>query len=251
MLKKTLIWCSKNIFFGLPLKFYEKFTFKSYESKSEEQIKNYILSHKIRKLQIGAGLNDLSDWLNTDIREHNHTVYLDAAKRFPIEDNTFDYVFSEHMIEHIDYNDGLFMLKECFRILKNNGKIRITTPNLKFLVELYQENKTPTQIEYIKWSYNNFCDFNNGKESDSFVINNFFYNPNWGHKFIFDFQTLKIILENAGFRNVELVETNTSKDSHLHNVEGHGNPDNKHNESIPREFNLLESITVEATCFKE
>ena len=62
---------------------------------------------------------------------------IDITKKFPFVSSTFDYVFSEHMIEHIKYQDGLKMLNESFRVLKPSGKIRISTPDLQFLLDLY------------------------------------------------------------------------------------------------------------------
>jgi hypothetical protein len=44
------------------------------------------------------------------------------------------------------------MLSECHRVLKNNGKIRISTPDLQFLIDLYRDNKSELQRQYIKWA---------------------------------------------------------------------------------------------------
>jgi methyltransferase family protein len=39
-------------------------------------------------------------------------LHLDATKPFGLPDNSFDFVFSEHMIEHISYIDAMSMLRE-------------------------------------------------------------------------------------------------------------------------------------------
>jgi predicted SAM-dependent methyltransferase len=45
----------------------------------------------------------MSSWLNTDLLPINRdVVYLDATRRLPFRNDQFDYVFSEHTIEHID-----------------------------------------------------------------------------------------------------------------------------------------------------
>ena len=46
-----------------------------------------------------------------------------------IEDNTFDFVITFQVIEHIE-NDDLFV-KEIHRVLKDGGKAIITTPNIE------------------------------------------------------------------------------------------------------------------------
>jgi predicted SAM-dependent methyltransferase len=79
-------------------------------------------------------------------------LYLDATRRFSFKDAAFDYIFSEHMIEHISYQHSLNMLAECRRVLQPSGKIRISTPDLNFLINLYRDDKSELQQRYIKWS---------------------------------------------------------------------------------------------------
>ena len=98
----------------------------------EKQIKAYFSETRIRKLQIGAGKNVLEGWLNADLEPGSDEVmFIDAVAELPFPDGVFDYVFSEHMIEHIAYKHGLHMLGEAFRVLKPGGKIRIATPDIE------------------------------------------------------------------------------------------------------------------------
>jgi SAM-dependent methyltransferase len=55
---------------------------------------------------------------------------LDASKTFEIPSESFDFVYSEHMIEHVSFEDGRNMLEECNRILRPFGVIRIVTPSI-------------------------------------------------------------------------------------------------------------------------
>ena len=59
------------------------------------------------------------------------------------------------MIEHISYKDGKNMIRECFRVLKNNGYIRISTPDINFLFELLND-RSKINERYLKF----FFDFN-------------------------------------------------------------------------------------------
>jgi len=113
---------------------------KIYKFNRPSQISNYLKSHSIHKFQIGSGDNCLPGWLNTDLYPINDMVFLDAIEPFPFKDNQFDFIYSEHMIEHIRFLDGHRMLKECFRILRKNGKIRIATPNLETYLALFSTN---------------------------------------------------------------------------------------------------------------
>ncbi len=182
-----------------------------------EIIDKYCSIHGIRKLHIGCGENILDGWLNSDLSFLSRfiLVHLDATERFPFSDEEFDYVFSEHVIEHFSYLKGLQMLSECHRILKPEGKIRISTPSLDFLIDLYKKEKSDLQIQYIKWAAKAIV----GASSDNctFVINN--YVRDWGHQFIYDEVTLSKCLNNAGFTRVTRCELNESEDEALRNLE--------------------------------
>src|SRR3990170_2202480 len=59
-------------------------------------IRDYLESHSVRKLHLGAGGNDPVGWLNTDISPTREEVYVNAAQPYPFSDGSFQYVFSEH-----------------------------------------------------------------------------------------------------------------------------------------------------------
>lgn len=208
---------------------------KFYNDK--DVIQKYLKHHNIRKLQLGCGGNILDGWLNSDYyRISRYLIHVDVTKTFPLDDNEFDYVFSEHMIEHISYEQGQHMLKECYRVLKKGGKIRISTPDLSFLINLYGNNKSELQKKYIKWAKEAYigsaplCD-------STFVINNFV--RNWGHLFIYDERILRYSLEIAGFQNITKFNLNSSEDGALRYLENE--------KRMPKGFLQLESLTLEGT----
>ena len=197
---------------------------------------HYLASSAIKKkLHIGCGENVLADWLNSDYCPNCPSVmHLDATKRFPFPDEAFHYVFCEHMIEHITYLDGLRMLHECHRVLKKNGRIRISTPDLKFLINLYSDSKSELQSNYISWASNSYI--KNGERTDTMVINNFV--RAWGHLFIYDEKTLARSLGLSGFVDVVACSINESKDEHLRELENE--------QRMPAGFLQLETFTLEA-----
>ena len=111
-------------------------------AKRNARITSYLRDHQVRKLQLAASNNLLPGWLNTDIfPNHDSVVYLDARKHFPFDDNTFDCIMAEHMIEHIEYRAAQVMLQECLRVLKSGGRVRIATPDLQVLLRCTPEKK--------------------------------------------------------------------------------------------------------------
>lgn len=165
----TIRFCSRK-FLGL-----------IYRARRPLVVKQYLRSHQVRKLQIGAGPNILPGWINTDKSPNSPRIlFLDAAKTFPFADATIDYIYSEHLIEHLTYKQGQLMLHECFRVLKPSGRIRIATPDLETLIGLHTPQKSGRQWRYIHWIIDQFLP-EIGIYEDVIVINNAF--RNWGHSF--------------------------------------------------------------------
>jgi predicted SAM-dependent methyltransferase len=196
-------------------------------------IENYFARFKIRKLQLGAGSNDLPSWLSSEgfapssfthsLNIASNYIYLDVCQPFPFEDNSLDYIFHEHVVEHLNYHQAQFMLQECFRILKPGGRIRIATPDLQVFVELYG-NQTNSQqklflSDYVRlnsevWSH----DLKHVRNNHAvFVLNHSF--RAWGHQFLYDFSTLVDTLESAGFSAVERHSPQRSRDDNLSGLE--------------------------------
>ncbi len=191
------------------------------------------------KLQIGAGPTKCAGWLVTDIDAtlRSETAYLDATKRFPLPDASFDYVFSEHMIEHIPYPAACAMLKECFRIMKPGARIRIATPDLDRFLSLKTSAPNEVQSAYIAWVTKCILPPDTPEQA-IFVINNQF--RNYGHQFLFDEACLRDALGKANFVDIRRMAVGESDDPHLRLVEKHGI--NVNNEAM----NAFETMVLEA-----
>lgn len=202
----------------------------------EKEVGRYLEQHETAKLQIGCGSNPLEGWLNTDVMTNLHNgspMYLDAGKPFPIPDTSFDYIYSEHLFEHLTYPQATNMLNECYRIMKPGGVIRIATPNLQFLVDMYlHPEKT------INKAYAEFNAQRSGLPSDPAYTISYFH-TSWGHQIIYDPDSLTHFLEEAGFKDVCQCEVSKSEYPDLCGVE-------RHFESLQYEFNLLETMILEA-----
>lgn len=195
-------------------------------------IDDYLESHDTRKLQIGAGGALLEGWLNTDIAVADGVAYIDATEPFPLEDGSFQYVYSEHVIEHLPYEGGLAMLRESHRILATGGKIRIATPDLSKFASLFQAEKTPEMERFldqkIKW-----FGWPTHLSRECFVTN--YEMRSFGHAFLYDLVTLATAMEAAGFHAVQRMETGQSDDPQLRGIE-----------SRTREIDRFETMILEA-----
>ncbi|GAA2758383.1 hypothetical protein GCM10009872_37430 [Actinopolymorpha rutila] len=183
-------------------------------------IENYLATEGRKKLQIGAGRTSLDGWLSTDISPgFDGSVYLDASKAFPFGDAVFDVVYSEHMIEHISWDGGLFMLSEVRRVLKPGGVVRMATPDLEVLLGLYNRDQSALGEKYVQWITDRFLP-HVGVYDPSFVINNAF--RNWGHQFLYDGKLMEMALLRAGFADIKRCSPGESEHAELRGIESHG-----------------------------
>jgi predicted SAM-dependent methyltransferase len=200
-------------------------------------IGQYLKETTTRGLHIGCGSHLLSGWLNSDyLPRHKSVLKLDATEPYPFDNGSFDYVYSEHIIEHVSFEKGKQILRECCRILKTHGKIRISTPDLTFLFALFSEPHSALHSNYIEWATNTFI---SGAPCyhPTFVINNFM--RAWGHQFVYDETVIRLSLESAGFSQIKRCVLNASDDPALCNLENEAR--------MPAGFLRLESMVFEGT----
>jgi predicted SAM-dependent methyltransferase len=189
-------------------------------------IQGYLERHSVRSVQLGTGPNPIAGWLNTDVSPdaypqlRDKVVFLDAAKRFPFDDMSIDYIFSEHQVEHISEMQALNMLKESFRVLRSGGRIRIATPDLGAVVRLHTDDLDDLARHYLDFMMTRFMPDTRSGNPSCQVINHMFYAH--GHKFIYDFETLSAKLAAAGFVEVVRYEPGESRDPALRGLEAHG-----------------------------
>jgi len=227
----NLVWAIRGLF-GQTLEGEKE---KYFKKKTWDMIPRYMAGEGLKKLNIGAQGDALKGWLNTDIWAGSaNLAFLDATKTFPIADETFDYVLSEHMIEHITYEKADFMIKECRRILKKGGKIRIATPSLEKFTGFDPANKSVK--EYFENHVKQLYGIPVPCEND-YIVNYIFYN--FYHKFIYGKASITHLLQSNGFGEIGFYKPSESDDPNLQDVERHGL-------CLGETFNELETMVVEA-----
>jgi len=179
---------------------------------------------------------DYPGWLNTDIEPRPGEVYLDATKNFPVADGSFHYIFGEHVIEHLTYDDALSLLRECYRTLAPGGKIRLATPNLMKYIQLFQEPNTDEAQSYIpkKLAIHGWPP---SSRPETMILN--MEMRSFGHQFLYDPRTLSNRLAQAGFRMITEFPPGESDDPQLRGIES------RHT-NLWRPVNDYESMVLQA-----
>jgi SAM-dependent methyltransferase len=82
------------------------------------------------KIQFGHGGHILEGWLN--LEQHQ----ADITKPLAFKDDSVDFIFTEHCVEHVTPQQGYKFLLEAHRILKPHGVIRVIVPDIEKVCKL-------------------------------------------------------------------------------------------------------------------
>jgi predicted SAM-dependent methyltransferase len=121
-------------------------------------------------------------------------MWLDLRNALPFPNMSVDAVYACHVIEHFYADELEKILKECHRVLKHEGCIRVLVPSLEAAISSYLEAKKewfsdfPTRYSSIGGKFFNFvlCDSQ--------------------HRLVFDYSFTEEILLKAGFKRVVKAE---------------------------------------------
>ena len=110
-------------------------------------------------------------------------IHHDLETGIPLNDGVANYIYSSHFFEHLYRKDAINLFKECHRVLKNGGILRISVPDLEYAISLYEVGR-----------------------KDEMLQNYFFVededNHYSRHKYMYDFEMINLLLSEIGFRNI-------------------------------------------------
>lgn len=154
-------------------------------------------------LNLGSGPRGLDDphWINVDgFSDRNVSFALDISRRFPFNDQTFDGVFCEHVLEHFSLEDGECIARELFRTLRPGKAVRIVVPDAEIILQKFFSDPA----ELAAWRGDS------GNETPMELVNSFF-RQRYEHQFLYDWPTLQAMLRRAGFENVKRASFGTKR----------------------------------------
>jgi predicted SAM-dependent methyltransferase len=94
---------------------------------------------KLRYLNVGCGSKFHKDWYNVDMTSNSSVVIkANLLIGIPFPDNFFEIVYHSQVLEHIPKEKAGGFIKECLRVLKPNGILRIVVPDLENIVDEYK-----------------------------------------------------------------------------------------------------------------
>src|SRR5262245_20546884 len=119
------------------------------------------------RLHVGCGRSPLPGWVNLDLQPlPGVDVVADVTKGLDFRDCRA--VFAEHFLEHLPVEGALDFLVEVHRALGPDGWLRLSTPNLEWLLATGYDRRFSPE----------------GRMRAALAVNRGFYA--WGHRFLWD-----------------------------------------------------------------
>jgi len=136
------------------------------------------------KLNLGCGWRNFGDdWVHIDGGDYPHLNSHNVHK-LDYSNDTVDLIYASHLLEYFDRDEASNILKEWIRILKPGGILRIAVPNFETIAHLYLEHNLSLE-KFLGPLY--------GKMSMG--------NKTVYHKTIYDYYSLKSLVERLGMKN--------------------------------------------------
>jgi len=101
-----------------------------------------ILTNNSTRLAIGECHHYLfpERYLKLDYKNSDFDFDLNNFTKLPFKDNSFTVITLYHILEHLNDDSGERLLKECLRVLKKNGGLRIEVPDLDLFLKAYDSD---------------------------------------------------------------------------------------------------------------
>jgi len=164
------------------------------------------------------------------VSTHSEYFFLNwnLTKGLPAENDSLEFVYHSHFLEHLTYRNGLNILGEIYAALKIGGRHRLVVPDLEVYCRAYLDTKNKFLFDY--QSTETAIQSEIYETRGSIFISQFYEH---GHKMGWDFDTLSLALKKIGFKNIRRTECRESDFPDIHKLE------------ICDSFRVAESMFVE------
>ncbi len=162
------------------------------------------------KLHLGCGAQYFSGWRNVDKESKTADERYDVTRGLRYPDDSVQFIYSEHFLEHLTVRQAVEVLQESHRVLRPGGVMRIATPDLAYLVDKYASTSWKDQDWITTYGYEWI-------QTRAEMLNLCF--REWGHQHLYDAEELERRLREAGFEKIASRPRNVSPEPELANRE--------------------------------
>lgn len=100
------------------------------------------------KLNLGCGNDYKKGFTNVDINPNSSADIIASMVKLPFAEGEVEEIYCSHALEHLDEIEGEMFFREAYRVLKDNGKLVVITPDTERCMRKFLESK-----ETDRWSF--------------------------------------------------------------------------------------------------
>jgi predicted SAM-dependent methyltransferase len=147
------------------------------------------------KINAGCGPAPFTGWVNIDNNRELDPLDLfwDLSQGLPVPDESCEVIFSEHVLEHLNLQQGLHFLNDCRRALIPGGVLRTAMPSLDDMIEKSANGRWNDQV----WLHEPQWQFIASRAEMFNIMFRW-----WGHQWIYDREELHRRLREVGFQTI-------------------------------------------------
>jgi len=151
------------------------------------------------KLHLGCGERYIPNWIHIDQADMPHIEYVTEVHKLDMfEDESCDLIYASHVLEYYDWQEAeSIVLPEWNRVLKKNGLLRLSVPNIETISRLYLAGMK------LDWFIGPM--YGRMEASDKMIY----------HKCIYDKTKLEEILSGCGFDRFRKYDWKQTSHSHI------------------------------------
>lgn len=163
----------------------KKFTWENAVQKALDTLDEFYKDRpKYRKINLGSGIAKKEGFINVDKYDETADLQMDI-KKLEFEDNSITEVYTSHTLEHEGKRSTIPILEEIHRVLIPGGLATIEVPDLEYCIREWLNSDD-------KWGFNLDRIFGHQEDDGEY------------HKTGFNEDRLKSLLDEVGFKNINI-----------------------------------------------
>lgn len=209
-------------------------TMKPYSWWRERVPEQFDISHPDEyalKLNIGCFTSFyrfMDTWINIDRLDlspvmHRRCGFLqcDVTEGIPYPDNSVALIYHSDFFEHLSYPEAKAFLKECYRVLKPGGRMRVCVPDISIFIDHYEKDRMDVFEDIQPKEYTEVLAASTKLSMLLFGSVGSTQKQYQGHQMMYDAGGLLEMLSSAGFQHIEEMEIDISVSPFMCNKDVH------------------------------
>ena len=173
------------------------------------------------KINLCSGAAKIEGFVNIDIFPGADYVIDLEKDLLPFTENSVDVVVCNSAINYFTRDRAQELINDVYRVLKPGGIVRFGTQDLRVLVEKYVNNDKEFYFQKLPDGNDRFPGATIGDK-----LNEFFYGfgvKDKHCKYLYDYESLKVLIQNAGFKSIEQKKFRESLIPEIHLIDNRPN----------------------------